>query len=998
MTKTTIKESSTSLAKIACPHLEEYYPRQRLFDMLDQAESRPVVWISAPAGSGKTLLLASYCKHKNIKALCYRLDLRDADLATFFYYLREAAACRISENKLESLPLLTPEYMLGEQVFSYNFFEQLFNYLKKPVYLIFDNYQDVPEQAPLHRLLADICKLIPGPQVKVFFLSRNAAPREFSDLLLKQRITEVSTDDLKLSLEETQGIVNLHSDIQLTMSEVQSLHEATQGWAAGIMLYLAQMKKGGLEKEFINESVFDFFAAEIFDRADKLTQDFLLHTAVLPQISVDLAVKLSDQSDAGRMLYGLSKHNFFTLRLQGKPSIFEYHPLFRSFLLNRARQDWPAEKLIEHQQKAAQLLLSHEWVDEAVQLYVDIQDYAGLISLILQNAPRLFAQGRYLTLSNWISILPVHLRENNPWVLYWQAASQVMFNPIVARELFNQAYLQFDNLADARGVFLCWSGAVNTFAIVWDDFKPLRIWVDRLETQLQRFGGYPDIVIEQQVILSVLFSVILADPLHPRVKEWLAQAENIVRSDGDIEIQAQIAAYLGLYYAVIGNFDYLHEIEERLQWMQNTHQLTPFTQILSSVCVMSIQWISGNSEGALQTGNGTLAYTKQHGIHILDGLIISHMVYANFASGNLEQAKHYIESSYANLRQDQRLSFGHYHYQMAWLNLMESNPNEALFHIQTCRKLTEDLGCLLPNVFNQVISAQILIELQRYNESEALIADSKKLGLAMDSDLLLFSAGLISAYRAIKLNDFQQAEQELEQALGIGRKRHYSFFPGWTNVLMATVLSFALSKNIEIDYAQELIRKQNIRPLDPMNAGDNWNWPVKIYTLGRFSVAVNNEALRFPGKGKSKQLELLKILIAFGGRNIGEEKLADSLWPDAEGDVAIGTLHTTLHRLRKLLGHQEAVLINQGQISLNEQVCWLDIWELGRLLQSVNEVEQRSAGLLIERILKLYQGEFLEKEGVDSWAIDQRDRLDSKVKHKLQKLQGQLNKNEVTFL
>jgi len=987
------KESSTSLAKIACPQLEFYYPRQRLFDKLNQVESRPVVWVSAPAGSGKTLLLASYCKYKKIKALCYRLDLRDADLASFFYYLREAAI-RLSDTELESLSLLTPEYMLGEQVFAYNFFEQLFNGLKKPAYLIFDNYQDVPESSPLHHVLADICKLIPE-NVRLFFLSRSVAPREFSGLLLKQRIAEINTADLKLSLEETQGIVKLHNDIVLTLDEVQKLQKLTQGWIAGVILSLAQMEKGCLEKEIINESLFDFFSAEVFDRTDKITQNFLLNTAVLPQIPLELAAKLSDQSDAERILYGLSKNNFFTLRLFGNPTLFEYHPLFRSYLLNRVKQEWSAEKLAKHQKQVAKLLLNHEWIEEAAQLYIDSQDYAGLMILILQNAPRLFPQGRYLTLSNWISALPDQLRKKNPWILYWQATSQAMFNPIAARELFNQAYLQFDETADARGIFLSWSGAVNTFAIVWDDFKPLQIWVERLETQLQRFGGYPDDATEQQVILSVLFSVILADPLHPRVKEWLIQAENIIRTDGDMEIQAHTASYLGLYYAVIGDFDHLHEIEERLLWMKNTHQLMPLTQILSSVCIMSIQWISGNSERALQTGNQTLAYTKQHGIHILDGLIISHMVYANFASGNLEKAKHYIESSYANLRKDQRLSFGHYHYQMAWLNLMESNFTDALFHIQTCRNLTEDLGCLLPNVFNQVISAQILIELQRVGETEVLIADSRKLGLAMNSDLLVFSTGLISAYQAIKQNKNQKAEHEVRQALSIGKKRYYSFFPGWTNTLMATVLSFALTNNIEVDYAQELIKQRKIRPLDPMNAGDNWNWPVKIYTLGRFSVVVNNEVLIFPGKGKSKQLELLKVLIAFGGRNVGEEKLADCLWSDAEGDVALGNLHTTLYRLRKLLGHHETIIISQGQVSINEQLCWLDMWELGRLLLSVQEVDQSSAGLLVERILKLYQGEFLEKESLCAWAIDQRERLDRKVRFGLQKLGEQLNENKV---
>ena len=82
---------SAKLAKINRPQLPQAYPRQRLFSLLDDAVPRPLIWISANAGAGKTVLMASYLQARQLPDLWYRLDARDADIATFFYYLREAA-------------------------------------------------------------------------------------------------------------------------------------------------------------------------------------------------------------------------------------------------------------------------------------------------------------------------------------------------------------------------------------------------------------------------------------------------------------------------------------------------------------------------------------------------------------------------------------------------------------------------------------------------------------------------------------------------------------------------------------------------------------------------------------------------------------------------------------------------------------------------------------------------------------------------------------------
>jgi len=134
-----------SLAKLTPPRLAKVYNRTRLFKQLDEAHDKPVIWISAPAGSGKTTLVTSYLKERKIKPLWYQVDEGDSDIASFFYYLGLLGK-QAAPRKKKDLPLLTPEYLLGLPTFTRNFFRELFSRMKPPGVLVLDNFQDAGEE------------------------------------------------------------------------------------------------------------------------------------------------------------------------------------------------------------------------------------------------------------------------------------------------------------------------------------------------------------------------------------------------------------------------------------------------------------------------------------------------------------------------------------------------------------------------------------------------------------------------------------------------------------------------------------------------------------------------------------------------------------------------------------------------------------------------------------------------------------------------------------
>ena len=156
------KRPSAFIAKIAPPRLASAFARPRLYRLLDRARKRAVIWTCAPAGYGKTTLVASHIAARKLPCLWYQLDEGDADPAAFFSYLGLAAR-RAAPRKRRPLPLLTPEYLPGLPIFTRRYFENLCERLRQPSVIVFDNYQELPAASPVHQIVASgLAQLPPG--------------------------------------------------------------------------------------------------------------------------------------------------------------------------------------------------------------------------------------------------------------------------------------------------------------------------------------------------------------------------------------------------------------------------------------------------------------------------------------------------------------------------------------------------------------------------------------------------------------------------------------------------------------------------------------------------------------------------------------------------------------------------------------------------------------------------------------------------------------------
>ncbi|MBA2492377.1 MAG: hypothetical protein H0V34_11975 [Gammaproteobacteria bacterium] len=216
----------------------------------------------------------------------------------------------------------------------------------------------------------------------------------------------------------------------------------------------------------------------------------------------------------------------------------------------------------------------------------------------------------------------------------------------------------------------------------------------------------------------------------------------------------------------------------------------------------------------------------------------------------------------------------------------------------------------------------------------------------------------------------------LAAALATGRRGGHFNCMLWLPKVMAYLCAEALVAGIETEYVERLIKKRGLLPGSPDVA--SWPWPVKIYTLGRFSLVIDDVPVAFARKAPKKPIALLKFIVAAGDRPVPITRALDALWPDEEGDAAQKSFQITLHRLRKLLQHADALQLQQGRLSLNAALCWVDSWAFERLAvyaTAAPDSPHEDAKEAPARALALYDGNFLSDDLEEPWTLSLRERL-----------------------
>ena len=423
------KPGGVLATKLFVPRLPPgFASRQRLVELLDGGLTGMLTLVCAPAGFGKTALLADWCRRRQQPVGWLSLDTGDNDPARFWRHVA-AAVDRVRPGVAESVAPL-----LGSlaQASSEGVVTQLINELAAEpgqVLLVLDDYHVIDAPA-VHASVEFLLQHSP-PGLAVVMASRADPPLPLARWRARGQLAELRVAGLRFTAEEAAGLLRaaVGPDVGARLGDdaAAALAVRTDGWAAGLQLaalsLLGEQDIAGFVTTFSGSHryVLDYLTEEVLEQQPEAVQQFLLETSVLDRLSGPLCDAVTGRSDGQVMLETIEAANLFLCPLDDVRGWWRYHHLFAELLRLRLGQQRPDRIPVLHRNAAA-WHERHGSMDAAVHHALAAEDPALAARLIEQDFDAAFyLRGEGMTIQRWISALPADVIRARPRLLLAQA-------------------------------------------------------------------------------------------------------------------------------------------------------------------------------------------------------------------------------------------------------------------------------------------------------------------------------------------------------------------------------------------------------------------------------------------------------------------------------------------------------------------------------------------------------------------------------------------------
>ncbi|HEY3081528.1 MAG TPA: LuxR C-terminal-related transcriptional regulator [Chloroflexota bacterium] len=441
--------------------------RPRLIDLLADGLRRRLTLVSAPAGFGKTTLIAEYrsIPHPGGTGLpigWVALDEGDNDPTRFWSYVVAGLQTLDPEPSDAALQMLRSPQPAPLDAVVATLIDDL-STLSEDVALVLDDYHVIESEA-VHRSLTYLVEHLP-PRLHLVLLSRTDPPLPLARLRARGHLVEVRAADLRFTSEEADRFLRETMGLELEPGDIAALEAGTEGWVAGLQLAALSLRGRPDPGAFIagfagsHRYVVDYLVEEVLQRLPARLQSFLTRTAVLDRLCGGLCDAVTGDGGGHATLELLERLNLFIVPLDEERRWYRYHHLFTGALRFRLRQTRP-ELLPELHLRAATWYEANGFLAEAVghALAGDPERAADLIG---RAADRLAETGQMATLRGWIESLPEELVQSrlglciaHAWTLLVDGDVERAAERVGQAERLVGAYADSADPASARGQIL----------------------------------------------------------------------------------------------------------------------------------------------------------------------------------------------------------------------------------------------------------------------------------------------------------------------------------------------------------------------------------------------------------------------------------------------------------------------------------------------------------------------------------------------------------------
>ncbi len=383
---------------------ERHVDRERLRAQLDTATETRLVLVSAPAGFGKSTLLADWLDQPAIRGAWLSLDARDNDIVRFTRYLA-AATAGLAGGK-EDTPSFDAQSFDPELALA-GILDRVAAAGDGAV-LVLDDYHLIDEPA-IHQLIASLVERLP-PGARVAIATRADPPLPLARLRARGELLEVRAEDLRFTAAEADALVR-SSGVELSPAEVEELTERTEGWAAALRLAAVSLRGRPDHAELVrrfgasHRFILDYVVEEVLAGLPRESHEFLLRTSILERLCGPLCEAVAGGGDGQERLEELERANLLIIPLDDERRWYRYHALFAEILRARLRTLHP-EEVAELHARASAWHEARGDDDEAIHHALRAGDLERTGRIVAFASGRHVSAGELRTVRGWLDALP----------------------------------------------------------------------------------------------------------------------------------------------------------------------------------------------------------------------------------------------------------------------------------------------------------------------------------------------------------------------------------------------------------------------------------------------------------------------------------------------------------------------------------------------------------------------------------------------------------------
>ncbi len=966
---------------------DEYIRRATLTKKMKQIPKFPLTILHSGAGYGKSTALALYMRDEKVRGCWYSISAIDDDILPFLTYLIHSIRGAVPEfgKQLVSYMESADMYIRDEEI---NLLCSLFinEVLAVParIILVLDDFHQIEHSNMINSWMEKLIAHLPANLHIVISSRRVPGWKQLAKLKVCGQLLEISRDDLVLTIEEMDLLLNDFYDLKIDPPNLQTIFHMTEGWIIALCMIAQQIpSKRDISALFEYSShslqdLFQYLVMEVFSKQPPKIKQFLEQTAIFEEMEEELLNEVLGIDEVSKLLEQLKKRNLF-LQTAGHGH-YRYHALFKEFLEKQLLENQPDlfEKL---HLKCAQYYEKREVWEKALFHYKKLNHFGASASILMQQGMKMVENGKLESVFENLKVIP-ELEIERFYHLWYLKAEIYRYRSLYqeAEECYQKAYTRAEENHD----YLEMSRALEGKAQIYlDTIQPHKAEKFLYEAIVNREKSSERSGTEMGKLYLLLSENLLNSGKAIQAEKWLHKAKILLENSFDGNIEARFwlrTGRLGAAKEILKTGSRKGKVTHP-SLLPQSHRETELLLALINVYSGDGQAAKELSQAGIQQGISLKAPMVEacawirmgHAVQLLNkyDLDLSKKCYDTAleimdlmgvtrskaealmglcilygTKGEFERA---MEAGSQALEETEKVSdvwlSGLITLCMGIASVYDEQFSKALQFV----KKAEALFVNCSDRFGEMLS--------KFWSASVFYAEKKQ-------ELFLEAAGLFLQIVQVNGYEFFFYKRSL-----FGPRDLQAFIP---------FLLECTKTGAQKAYALKVLQEMGMSSFDT-----HPGYSIRVQTLGKFKIWLGEKEVREKAWQREKAKELFQLLIT-KNTPVQKDEITQILWPrqdkqsaDRDFKVALNTLHHVLEPNRKPRA-APFFIIREGMFyGLNPfAVIDLDTVYFQECIQNgLKETNESEALSFLEKGLQLYHGEYLPDRRYDDWCAAKRESM-----------------------